>query len=248
MVSCKKLGNAPEKGYAFGSKTQLSHFKIMEKTMPRSAPIALAAALLLAACSNSNQAGDAQFKKAINQYAEQNGVCLPLALTVQSPHDGGAQINVLLGAPQILIAEQDFNGGRINQNMLAQMRVLDKEGFYKRSGSENLPLPDGKGKIKISAYELTEKGSAQSRPGARGPLFCIGRLSVEKINWYTEPTPANGMTLSKVSYQAEFKPEKWAEKLLEKGGEQWPQIDSTRTQTATLVQTNQGWRDIRELQ
>ena len=71
---------------------------------------------------------------------------------------------------------------------------------------------------------------------------------MEKINWYTEPTPANGVTLSKVSYEAEFKPEKWAEKLLEKGGEQWPQIDRTRTQTATLVQTNQGWRDIRELQ
>ena len=33
----------------------------MEKTMPRSAPIALTAALLLAACSNGNQAGDAQF-------------------------------------------------------------------------------------------------------------------------------------------------------------------------------------------
>ncbi|HRM22130.1 MAG TPA: hypothetical protein PL031_06270 [Neisseria sp.] len=112
--------------------------------MPRSAPIALAAALLLAACSNGNQAGDAQFKKAINQYAEENGVCLPLALSVQSPHDGGTQIDVRLGAPQILIAEQDFNGERINQNVLAQMHVLDKEGPMAKAKSKSAPMSSPK--------------------------------------------------------------------------------------------------------
>ncbi|UOO81196.1 hypothetical protein LVJ83_09470 [Uruburuella testudinis] len=214
--------------------------------MNRTSFTALTAALLLAACSGGNEAGKSTFKKAIDQYAEQHGVCLPLALNVQNPQGFEARAHVTLGEALIRMAETDTHGNKINREAHSQIELLEDQGFYKQADTETLPQPDQKD-IKIRRYELTDKGAAQTLESPHGPLFCIGTQEVEKINWFTEPAPANGITVSKVSYQAKFKPERWAEKLLKKGGAEWANIESTRTQTATLVQTNEGWRDIREL-
>lgn len=218
----------------------------MEKPMKNTTFTAIAALTLLAACSGSNEPGKAAFEKAINQHAQQNGVCLPLALNIQNPQGFESRNNVMLGEPRIRVAERDLNGNKINEAALKQLKIIDKEGFYKEAETETLPSSDSSD-IKIRTFELTEKGAAQTLESPHGPLFCIGTQKVEKINWFTEPTPANGVTVSKVSYQAEFKPEGWAKKLLKEGGPEWERIENTRTQTATLVKTNEGWRDIREL-
>ncbi|MDO5639423.1 MAG: hypothetical protein Q4G28_06085 [Neisseria sp.] len=218
----------------------------MEKLMNQTALTAIAAAALLAACSGGKEASKSTFEKSINQYTKQNGVCLPLALNIQNPQGFESRNNVMLGEPLILVAERDLNGNKINETALKQLKIVDKEGFYKEGDSETLSAPDDN-KIKIRSYQLTEKGMAQTLESPHGPLFCIGTQEVDKINWFTQPTPSDGVTVSKVSYQAKFKPESWAKKLLKEGGSEWERIGNIRTQTATLVRTNEGWRDIREL-
>lgn len=218
----------------------------MEKPMNKTTFAALAATALLAACSGSNEASKSTFEKAINHYAEQHGVCLPLALNVQTPQGFESRRNVMLGEPLIRIAERDTNGGKINESALKQMKIFDKEGFYKPGNTETVSV-DNERDIKVYTYELTEKGAAQMLESPHGPLFCIGNQKVGKVHWFTKPTPADGVTVSKVSYEAEFKPQGWAKKLLKEGGAEWARIENSRTQTATLVQTNEGWRDIREL-
>ncbi len=204
---------------------------------------AASAALLLAACSGS-QPDKAVFEKAINQYSAAQGVCMPLVLDVENGLLTGAAV---VGEPLVKIAERDSEGRKINESALKQMRLLDKEGFYKQARAETVPSPENGREIKVQVYELTDKGKAQARPGPDGARFCIGSLKVEKINWFTEPTPADGVTVSKVSYEARLETAKWAEQFMREGDSNWKHPDATRTLVATMVKTNDGWRDIREL-
>ena len=65
---------------------------------------------------------------------------------------------------------------------------------------------------------------------------------------FTEPTAANGVTISKVVYQAELVPEKWVKKLLKNSDKELAErVETPQRQSVTLVLTNQGWRDLREL-
>lgn len=201
-----------------------------------------AAVLLLAACSENNP-NKAVFEKAINRYAAEQGVCVPMPFNIES----GAAGRVLAGEETVRIAERGADGAKTNAQALKQMRVLEKEGFYKQAQSETVPLPDGSRSGKVQVYELTEKGRAQSRPAPGGPRLCIGGLKVEKVNWFTEPTPADGVTVSKVSYEARLETAKWAEQFIREGGSGRQPPDTARTLTATMVKTNDGWRDIREM-
>ncbi|MDO1509132.1 MULTISPECIES: hypothetical protein [unclassified Neisseria] len=207
-----------------------------------------AAALLLAACSNGNNADKTTFEKTINRYASGNSVCLPIALNVQN-HNG---INIIstdtvLGEPVIKIVEKNLDGKNVNEQAIKQMQILDSEGLYKKGESETLNVLDSKNNIKIRVYTLTEKGQTRTRLTPQGPRFCLGKQTVKKINWFTEPAPYNGVIMTKVSYEARFEPERWAEKLLKESGKDWEHAKQDVHQTATLIKTNDGWRDIREL-
>ncbi|OSI11590.1 hypothetical protein [Neisseria zoodegmatis] len=206
--------------------------------------LTVCAALLLGACSG-NSPGKSTFEKAINQHISQQGVCVPLTVKIET---NGMAVQTLLGLNQIKIPDRNANGDKINQSAIAQMKILDSEGFYKKQSSETFEFPGTKNKTSVYVYELTEKGKGKIREEGLEPRFCIGTQKVEKINWFTEPTPSDGMTVSKVSYEARFETEKWAEKFLKEAGNGWKHPEATRTKTATLVKTNDGWRDIRELQ
>ena len=39
--------------------------------------------------------------------------------------------------------------------------------------------------------------------------MCIGNEKVEKINYFTAPTPSNGVTITQVSYEAKINAERW---------------------------------------
>ena len=56
----------------------------------------------------------------------------------------------------------------------------------------------------------------------------------------------DGLIVTNVSYQAKLQPEKWANNLLDDTPYENLGKETT-TQTATLVKTSQGWRDILEL-
>ena len=209
----------------------------MKKNLLLIAPV-----LMLAACGDKNEASESNFKKSISKIAEQQNVCLPLILELQNP-DGSPIRKVAVGETQIQIADKDKSDNKINKEALSKMEALVDADMYQQNGKETTKTEDAT--IRTTSYLLTEKGAQQVQITTEGPLFCLGHEKVEKINWFTEPTPSNGVTVSKVSYQAEFVPEKWAKKLLKTEG--WQDLKEPREKFTTLIQTNTGWRDIREL-
>ncbi|WP_416192604.1 hypothetical protein [Neisseria sp. CCUG12390] len=206
----------------------------------------IAAAILAAGCSD-NKPSNSLFEKTINRHAEKQGVCVPLVLNVQNPRSAENFAQTPIGTAEIKLAEKDAQGNEINRTALKQLRILEKEDFYEHT-EESIPAAFGsEEKTKVLVYRLTEKGEKQTRVRNKMPHFCIGHQKVNKINWYTEPSPSNGMTVSRVSYEAKFVPEKWIGNLLKAGGNEKLPFDEIRAQTATLVKTSDGWKDIREL-
>lgn len=203
-----------------------------------------AAALMLAACSgNSNDISDSTLKKGIESFSAQKGMCLPMQLHILDTA-GQPIANTAIGSPKLLITNRNSEGNRINQEVTEQMNILVDEGIYaeadKRSAEKNDSV------VKTVVYELTEKGAALLQYTPRGPLVCAGKVKVKKINWFTDPTPSNGMTVSKVSYQAELEAESWMKKLIQTN-EKWKNLFAEREYSATMVKTNNGWKDVREL-
>lgn len=204
-----------------------------------------AVAFVLAACGSSNEASESHFKKVIEESGNNRNVCLPLMLDIETPNGIPAQ-NVMLGEPVILISDHSADGKRINQIAEKQLEVLEKEGLYRKLKTDTRPLSEERS-IKTATYELTDKGVELVRGTRRGPLFCVGKQKIGKINWFTTPTPDNGLTVSEVSYQVELKPEKWADKLIKASEGKWKRLKEPYNENTTLVQTNKGWRDIREM-
>ncbi|MCP1660429.1 hypothetical protein [Neisseria perflava] len=207
------------------------------------------AALLLAACSDSEKPSNALFEKTINQFSAEDKICLPVVINVQNPRTRDTFSQIPVGQPEIQVALIDSKGNRINQTALAQLDLLEDEDYYDKSKTKMLPSPKSTSTVDVAVYTLTDKGKEQSRAVPKAmPHFCIGHQKVEKINWYTEPSPSNGMTVSRVSYEARFVPEEWLEKLLKEGGGNGKlPVDEVRSETTSLVKTSEGWKDSREL-
>lgn len=209
--------------------------------------VMLSATALLAACSGKHEAGKSEFKKAINQAVQQRRVCLPVPLELLTKQGVPMSAKVLLGESEIHIYERNIKGEHINKQPMDQMGILVGKDFYKLARTEVDTATYDNFTLSKDIYILTDKGRQQIQASPQGPLLCLGKEEVKEINWYTEPTPSNGVTISKVSYQAEFKPESWAKKLLKEDDETWKDLKEIRTQTATMVKTSDGWRDIYEL-
>ena len=203
-------------------------------------------AFALAACSD-DKPSNALFEETINQFAEQEGVCLPLVLNIQNPSGRDSFRQIPLGSSEIQIIEANSSGNAINQSALKQLDFLADEGFYKKSETDIQLNPKSSETTTALVYRITEKGQKQTRtPKDAIPHFCVGHQKVEKINWYTEPSASNNMTVSRVSYEARFVAEKWLAELMKVGGGKLP-LDEIHAQTATLIKTNEGWKDAREL-
>lgn len=201
-------------------------------------------ALLLSACGDKQEASKGNFKDAIEHYAKDSGVCLPLALNVstQEVREGNVVGRyAMLGMEQVTLETQDVSGNEINEVALKQMDVLVDAGLYQK----NKNLSNDKQEV----FDITKKGIDNTRLGEHGPLFCIGTQRVAKVLWYTEPaTNAQGLTVASVVYEADTKLDDWAERLLRRGSADWKEgLETSRTQQAVLVKTNDGWRDVREL-
>lgn len=203
-----------------------------------------AAALLLAACSgNDNDISESGLKKGIEKFAEKQGMCIPMPLHILDTA-GQPIANAAIGSPKLLVTNRDSEGKRINKEAEEQMEILVDEGIYAEEDKRTAEKNDAV--VKTMVYGLTEKGAALLQYGPRGPVVCAGKVKVEKINWFTDPTPSNGMTVSKVSYQAELDPEKWMKKLINTN-DAWKKFSEEQEYSTTMVKTNNGWKDIREL-
>ena len=202
--------------------------------MKRLVWVALSGVGLLAACSGQ-EAGKGQFRDAVERYVGQQEACLPIALDT-----GNREGRVLLGTERIALLSKDADGSRINEAAIKQMTALESAGLYekvKESGENE------------QVFVLTEEGRKQTQVGVAGRLFCIGKQHVEKVQYYTEPaTNAAGLTVSRVVYESGIDLSSWAKRVLRYGSDDWKHaLPLKRLDQATLVKTNDGWRDVREL-
>ncbi|STZ75838.1 hypothetical protein [Bergeriella denitrificans] len=201
---------------------------------------------LLAACSGS-QPDDELYTKTINRFAKEQGVCLPLALNVQHSSDRNVLIPIALGSSEIKIAAENRKGQTINRTALAQLDILADEGLYKKT-KENKPIKqDSDETIPIVIYTLTEEGQQRSHVRKdESPLFCVGRMEVTKIHASALSQQTGRHLTARVDYESKFIGETWLPELLEAGGLQKLPLTPPGIQTAILVETDDGWKDVRE--
>lgn len=197
--------------------------------------------LAVAACGSSDEITVSNLEKALSDSPKSQQVCVPFALDIE----GGELNDAVLGGEQIRFLRRLPNGKRANEVALKQMKQLVKADIYDDTGVER--VGEGDKAIRYYTYRLTDEGRKAFVSSSQGNLLCIGQLVVDKINYYTEPTPANGVTMSQVSYEAKIKPEGWAKNLL-KDNPHYKGLSQTETRVATLVKTNKGWQDIYSLQ
>lgn len=200
---------------------------------------------LLAACGGKQEASKNNFAKALDDYMSRQRVCQPVSLGLDAAGSDTAKI-VWLGAREIRIPLKNADGDKINKLALKQMSVLTDADLYEEG--EKASMAVGGKLVPVAVYHRTPKGDQQIAPSSGGTLLCLGTQKVDKVVLYTEPTPANGVTVAKVVYDAQLVPEKWADKLWSLGNhDKQSLLTDVQRESATMVLTNQGWRDMREL-
>ena len=206
----------------------------------------LAVSLLLAACGGKQEASNHNFTEAIDNFAKNDKVCLVVNLMLDNAQ-GGMNNTVALGNKEIRIARKNSDGDKVNKTALKQMDILTDADLYEKGKDATLVVNGGKD-IPQAVYYRTSKGEDNVQNTAQGSMLCLGTQKVDKIVLFTEPTPANGMTISKVVYDAKLVPEKWAEKLLKTTDENWwKSMQEPQRRAAVLVLTDKGWKDERAL-
>lgn len=206
----------------------------------------LAVSLLLAACGGKQEASNHNFTEAIDDFAKNDKVCLAVNLMLDNAQ-GGMNNTVALGNKEIRIARKNSDGDKVNKTALKQMDILTDADLYEKGKDATLVVNGGKD-IPQAVYYRTSKGEDNVQNTAQGSMLCLGTQKVDKIVLFTEPTPANGMTISKVVYDAKLVPEKWAEKLLKTTDENWwKSMQEPQRRAAVLVLTDKGWKDERAL-
>lgn len=204
------------------------------------------ASLLLAACSGRQEASNSNFTDAINEFGKNDKVCLAVNLVLDNAQ-GGINNMITLGNKEIRIARKNSDGEKVNKTALKQMDILTDADLYEQGKDVTLTVNGGPD-IPQAMYYRTSKGEANVLNSAQGSLLCLGTQKVDKIVLFTEPTPANGMTISKVVYDAKLVPEKWAENLIKTTDENWwKSLQEPQRRTAILVLTDKGWKDERAL-
>lgn len=206
----------------------------------------LAVSLLLAACGGKQEASNHNFTEAIDDFAKNDKVCLAVNLMLDNAQ-GGMNNTVALGNKEIRIARKNSDGDKVNKTALKQMDILTDADLYEKGKDATLVVNGGKD-IPQAVYYRTSKGEDNVQNTAQGSMLCLGTQKVDKIVLFTEPTPANGMTISKVVYDAKLVPKKWAEKLLKTTDENWwKSMQEPQRRAAVLVLTDKGWKDERAL-
>ena len=206
----------------------------------------LAVSLLLAACEGKREANNTNFAEAINDFAKNDKVCLAVNLMLDNAQ-GGMNNTIALGSKEIRIARKNSDGDKVNKTALKQMDILTDADLYEKGKDATLTVNGGKD-IPQAVYYRTSKSEGNVINNTQGSLLCLGTQKVDKIVLFTEPTPANGMTVSKVVYDAKLVPEKWAEKLLKNTDENWwKSLQEPQRRAAVLVLTDKGWKDERAL-
>lgn len=206
----------------------------------------LVISLMLVGCGGKQEANPSNFSEAINEFGKKDHVCLPVNLVLDNV-ENGSKNNPSVGAQEIRITLKNSSGDRVNKTALNQMDILKDAEIYDQAKDEDFVLQNGKS-VPVAVYRLSDKAKDKIISSPQNPLLCLGTQKVEKVVLFTEPTPANGVTVSKVVYEAKLVPEKWAEKLLKATDENWwKSLNEPQRRSTVLVLTDKGWKDEREL-
>lgn len=197
--------------------------------------------LVLAACGGNGGLSKSDVQKAVGAAAKTHSACVPFQLTVDTRKEGD---NPVAGSEEVKLVKRQESGKQANEVARNQMDILTNAGLYHQEKEQR--VGEGDEAVRYLVYSLTDKGRAAFRELPAASLLCVGHEKVEKINFFTTPTPSNGVTVSQVSYEAKVELEGWAKKLL-KDTPYLEGLNNTETKSATLVQTNEGWRDVQEL-
>lgn len=202
--------------------------------------VLLGAVCALAACGGKDDPKEAM-RQAIDEASDLNRICVPYRIQTEQAAPGAAA--VVLGAPEIKLLKRDDEGKRVNQEAFKQLEGLVKAGIYEEGKEQKSEEGES---VRTVSFKLSEAGKERVRIGHHGSLLCVGGTKVKDIRYFTEPTPHRGYTVSQVGYTAQIVPEKWAKPLV-KNDKLLADFSKDIERQATLVKTNNGWRDIREL-
>lgn len=193
---------------------------------------------LLTACHK--QQDEKQILQAINAYHSNHPLCMALPPAI----DNG--VTHILGSETVRFLKTDADGKRINTNAIKQMTTLTKAGIYRKRKDEKNP-EIGK-KAWSAVYELTEKGAKFTTGEVGNRQLCLGSMTANKVQWYSEPTADQGLTVSRVSYQGTYHLHKWAKQLLHTSNPKLLEnLSHSSDLQATVMKTNKGWIDVREV-
>lgn len=196
----------------------------------------------LAGCSSAKDASKSNFEDVLNGFYEKN--CL--AVRVKSN-----KLPVTLN----LSPENAPNAEQNNKRLLQTYDVLEDAGLLdvedgttetpkNMFGSEKITVP-------TKTYSLSSKGEKHlAEPkssgffGRSGPAFCIGYYEVDEVKNFTEPSSANGFTISKVRFTVSPRDvEKWAKSDEAKAA--FPSLErmlkEEQDDSEVLVLMNDGW-------
>lgn len=180
--------------------------------------LALAAALGVAGCHNSNTVDKGAFKTALDNYYGQQKICL-------------------FPEPVKFPAQADTN----KEDQTKYFDALTDSGLLKRTPAEKKKLIGSK---QVNDYDLSDKGrqvwtADTTQPGYGN--FCLGPAKVTSIDSYTA-LDSNGGEYT-VSYHYQVDLPDWA-----KNGEivnTFPSVDrvsAPRAATANLTKSDNGWQ------
>ncbi len=190
--------------------------------------------LLLSACNNNQTANDRNFRQALNKYNEQHPECRTIPLINED------NANISLGNDVIRISRTDSAGNKINQKALKQMQLLKKAGIYKQNKDDST----SDGKVSVAVFVLNKDAKNKHK----NKQLCIGTIKVKEVKWFSQPTNDKGLVVSKVAYGGEYKLYKWSDRLLkETQPDLYDKFKQPVNAQSTLVLTNKGWLDIREV-
>ena len=183
--------------------------------VPKMWPSLLMVVLAVAGCSDPKAPSESNFKKALMSHFVAHPYC----------SSGSYPMYPNLKAGEPITAES----GKVDQRLLDLQANgdLDIKEIPATPGNERWG-PRHIITVVDNGHWITGKG------------FCLGIFTVEKVTRWSEPAPApfGGVTISRVSYERQFKAEKWVPASLVKS---WTE-KAVGSKEAILVQMNDGWK------
>ncbi|MES9905131.1 MAG: hypothetical protein ABW168_20965 [Sedimenticola sp.] len=204
--------------------------------------VVLGFSLFIIGCTSPSDASKYNFKQAINNHLEKNCITISTKesnfpveiLTLEALGKGSGMPEVELRR----LEKKDIEKTR-------QYAALTKIGFL--SANEKTKKGRYGSTYKLITYTLTENGRElfeQSQRMASKKGFCAARYMVSKIVNYSEPSEANGYTVSYVNFTiSPHEVSDWAsdQAILGAFPSLTNELENNQSRTAMLVLMSDGW-------